>query len=805
MSNNTGVSDGSRLATDNIITTRSAGCEVNINDNQDIAIITTSTLNTFPDKLDTSSTVLNLNFLRALATNPLIIASVVALAVNLIHGPQLPKFVTKVSNTIAASFAAPALFVVGLSMFGKFELILKNPNDLLLSSVLVLTKVILLPSLMRTLASIILPAHTPTEEIPYLIDFSFLYGLLPTAPTACIIAKQYGVLTNVVSISMLLSIFLSAPLMLAASVIINPSGVIKSTDIQNIILQTLKISSIVTLILASITLFVFWKSMKRSNYNKFINLPLEIACIHVTNKIKTNPMHIFLFLLATTQIIISLGGISWYFVDKIEINSKNLTLLPNSMQLMNLNIQLKNNSSSIIEKLSKTNMNPMNISNIDIVVDTHTIPLDLLSPIPKPDVKPMYDDDGFSNSDHRTKQANQIINKAPIWLSSMSSESIDNSSFTAKQSRVSLEALSSIQYVLASYGILLVRFVVFSILITTASIKFKGYIVAKNVSIIMVKSFISISLILIIWLIYEIWQEQKGQLYFPIESIIPSKKYSLYIRLLYDFLFIIISVPLFALIIRSDNKTKRLMKEKKSSNKSINDDEDENVIVDNVCKRADNFRSRKKPITANSNVSLSSDTNSALTANTNLESSPSSNIAIDDVNNIIDNDVINFSQQNHHRRTSIQNIDSVSILIENTSTMQGNNHPTIQKKNLNSDTNTYNMTSSIEVDSNNHTNNQSIIGQQSIQRMHNQDQIFSQDNKIKFTADLVSISKFNKYSVLILFMLITTTLNFTTIIQKLVQDKPFGTFGQIEIISVVLEFGQGLLTFLLYGMRGAFN
>lgn len=46
--------------------------------------------------------VIGLSFLTALATNPLIIASVVALFVNLTHGPELPKLVTRVSNTVAA-------------------------------------------------------------------------------------------------------------------------------------------------------------------------------------------------------------------------------------------------------------------------------------------------------------------------------------------------------------------------------------------------------------------------------------------------------------------------------------------------------------------------------------------------------------------------------------------------------------------------------------------------------------------------------------------------------------------------------
>lgn len=163
-------------------------------------------------------------FILSLITNPLIIASIVALIVNQTYGPILPKFIFQVTTTIAASFPAPALFVIGLSMFGKFQLLIRNTNDLILSLSLVVAKLFILPNLMRLSTVMILPHYVPADESKYLINFSYLYGCLPTAPTAVLIAQQYSVLTDVVSISMLLSTVISAPLLLGVALIINPTA-----------------------------------------------------------------------------------------------------------------------------------------------------------------------------------------------------------------------------------------------------------------------------------------------------------------------------------------------------------------------------------------------------------------------------------------------------------------------------------------------------------------------------------------------------------------------------------------------------
>lgn len=669
-----------------------------------------------------SDSKINLNFLVALATNPLIIASVVALMVNLIHGPELPKFVTRVSNTIAASFASPALFVVGLSMYGKFELLLRNPGDLLLSSVLVLTKVLLLPSLMRTLALIILPHYTPPEELAYLIDFSFLYGLLPTAPTACIIAKQYGVLSNVVSISMLLSTFISAPLMLGSAVIINPSSVINVMVLENIISQTMTISSVLTFFLTFLTLYGFWKARMDISYTTFTNIP-EAVCARI-NKFRANPMHIFLFLLAVSQIMIGFGGLTWHFVnsspkeeDYIRSHSNRQLVATNSLE------------NTVNENMTASRLGP------DSSLTITSAPLmDSADPEPSPLLEPVES-----------------------WVVPI------NFNF-------GLKTLSKMQYVLSSFGLIMSRFAIMCIVIAMAASRFLDSHRASKLSSSMVKAFVIFGMTSIIWLIFD----SERLRYVPVEPSLPSQSISLYLRLLYNLIVLIVSIPLFAISIRFDNK-----KKKRSSPIQVSEDSSEST--DNEV--GPSFAKRRF---VTSSASLSSDTSSALTTNTNLELIVGSNaVLIPEVSN-------NQQQQ--------PCCDTISIVLDGGPyDVRRPASPTEGQTIVNQATlfDSYGSTSTgIKTGKNNETNDHQTS------RQYEVEEPTINGANLPHGSTRLGVKEFNKYSILIVFMLIDSMLNFTSIAQKLLQEQPFGTFRQMEILNVAMEFGQGFLTFLIYGTKG---
>lgn len=198
-------------------------------------------------------------FFADLFSNPLILATICGATSNILYGPTLPKYLTRGLSKIAASFAAPALFTIGASMVGKFTLLLKSPRNLVLASSIVATKNLILPFMLRTATLLILSNSNSNSNnimtssdtvdmnfvqdmannsLPFLqenadsisgahntpidtlVDFSLLYGLLPIAPGACIIANQFEVMPNVVSISMLLSVLLATPLLTVAALVI---------------------------------------------------------------------------------------------------------------------------------------------------------------------------------------------------------------------------------------------------------------------------------------------------------------------------------------------------------------------------------------------------------------------------------------------------------------------------------------------------------------------------------------------------------------------------------------------------------
>lgn len=664
---------------------------------------------------------IDLGFLKALATNPLIIASAIALTVNLINGPQLPKFVTRVSNTIAASFASPALFVVGLSMYGKFGLLMKNPSDLLLASVLSLTKVLLLPNLMRTLTSIILPHYTTTDELPYLIDFSFLYGLLPTAPTACIIANQYGVLPNVVSISMLLSTFLSAPLMLASAIIISPGSGVSGAYIENVISQTMKLLSSVTLVLASLTFYRYYKSRKILNYTSFVSVP-ETALRTIQTRIQTSPIQVFLFLLALSQVMIGFGGFTWYFVGTVEHKSELMQLHSGHELVRATNI-------------SSTDVHPTLTSH-------NTIDANIFIPISSP------------------HESTPFLESTESWSNPF------NLDFGYK-------TLYTVQYVLSSSGVMMARFVVFSIILTMTITRYQGIIEATKISSLMVRTYTLLITVLVIWLIFDAdWQK-----HIPVESILPDKSVSLYVRVIYNMIFLILSVPLFVMMIRWDNKQKAL--------ELIKSRQDNNDLVDNEVEGTTFVKRRF----VTSSASLLSETSSALTTNTNIEST---SIAINPSHDIINNNNNNNkiiqiasgsspifvdSSNPEVRKRSSSPTESVTIVPQ--ATVYGPYGATSVDDRINNSV--CSEIYSVQYDSHEDASSDTIP-HQAVTKLH---------------VD----TEFNKYSVLVVFMFIDSILNLTSITQKLMQDQPFGTFRQIEVLNVVLEFGQGLLTFLIYGMR----
>lgn len=736
---------------------------------------------------------LDLSFFKALATNPLILASIVALTVNLTHGPELPKYITRVSNTIAASFAAPALFVVGLSMYGKFELLLRNPRDLLLSSVMVLTKGLLLPSLVRTIALLVVPAFTAPEEVPYLVDFAFLYGLLPTAPTACIIAKQYGVLQNVVSISMLLSTIMAGPLTLASSVIISPTSVISVNDIENVITQTMETSAVLTLILAPCTLYTFFKRRHSSGptYRNLLRVTNRGCDTRVKKLVRANPIRVFVLLLALSQIMIGIGGLLWFFIDTTELNDSS--------------------QHHALAQLTGSRMRPTTAGSYSA-----------LDPFDEPLKDPLHPDAVTTLEPVqilRQLHTGRLLSPRRSWLADHHME-------------LGYKTLSSLRYVMSAGGLMMAQFCILSLLLVIVVTKMCDHATGRRVSEVLLKASVSVLVCLMVWLAYD--SEQLVHL--PVEASLPSSAQSLCVRLIYNVTILAISLPLYALVIRTDNRKREARKQEQVSSSRSRSTEvsrsigaralsEPELVVDTFVKR--------RYVT--SSASLSSDASSAATSNTNLDSTTLSSgppcvavpivdgsvasrgqpltVAADSLSIILDTKLRDSATPKSCSEKSPSPISAL-VIHPGEPTIFGSNYVSSLSSSPASNHNEQQQQPHAHIihqtDSNNNINNNNNDHNNSTTNAttdlkKNCDSEQQQQHHAAIIGGELSENEFNGYSILIVFMLINSTLNLFSVAQKLLHEEPVGTFRQIEIIGIAFEFGQGLLTFLIYGTKGLFD
>eukprot|EP00466_Bigelowiella_natans_P013702 jgi/Bigna1/141572/aug1.63_g16280 len=120
--------------------------------------------------------------LSKLIKSPIIMSCVIGLFVNVTVGSEnIPVFFGGIFRVLANTYAGCALFSLGLSIDPN----MKGGNNLAVS-ILVATKVLLMPMVMAIIARIMTRNEGDTQ-------FAFIYGMLPTAPTAYILAVAYGV------------------------------------------------------------------------------------------------------------------------------------------------------------------------------------------------------------------------------------------------------------------------------------------------------------------------------------------------------------------------------------------------------------------------------------------------------------------------------------------------------------------------------------------------------------------------------------------------------------------------------------
>ncbi|XP_067120840.1 lysosomal cholesterol signaling protein-like isoform X1 [Centruroides vittatus] len=183
--------------------------------------------------------------LKGTMTNPVIIMTVLGIISNIIFHEHLPNVLCKLLDIFGSAYSATALFLLGISLVGKFGQM--KGRALICPIVLILAKILLLPLIIQKVI-ILLSDYIPGKEINELSNFGFLYGTFPFAPAAYLYAVHYGLSTDVVSTGMVICTVIAAPFM-AISASVMSMHQKDLTLLKADLLPTKMYSSIITLTL----------------------------------------------------------------------------------------------------------------------------------------------------------------------------------------------------------------------------------------------------------------------------------------------------------------------------------------------------------------------------------------------------------------------------------------------------------------------------------------------------------------------------------------------------------------------------
>lgn len=143
--------------------------------------------------------------------NPIIFFTIAGLIFGtFVFGGEVPDVINDFVETIGNSFAALALFSLGLAMVGKMERF-KEGSNLILPLMLVLIKTVLMPIVAFGTTTLMNPGANETETAEW-ADFAFIYGTFPTAPTVYVFAAKYDLSPDMIASSMVVCTIISAPL-----------------------------------------------------------------------------------------------------------------------------------------------------------------------------------------------------------------------------------------------------------------------------------------------------------------------------------------------------------------------------------------------------------------------------------------------------------------------------------------------------------------------------------------------------------------------------------------------------------------
>lgn len=227
--------------------------------------------------------------------NPIVFMVIVGIISHFALGQQIPAVLSEFIDGLANSFGGAALFYLGLSMVGQLRKLTRDTGVALI--LLITAKLLVMPLVCKDMVEILdVGVNSTSSNHTSLSNFAFLYGVFPTAPSVAIYAAHYNMELEVVTSGMVISTFLSAPIMYVSAWLLtiplmDPTPLI--TELQNVSFNI----SIISLLALVWTIAVMLLS------RKFNRLP-----------------HVFALNLFLAQFLVCVSMILWNFLVRQEEN-----------------------------------------------------------------------------------------------------------------------------------------------------------------------------------------------------------------------------------------------------------------------------------------------------------------------------------------------------------------------------------------------------------------------------------------------------------------------------------------------------
>ncbi|XP_054655173.1 integral membrane protein GPR155 isoform X2 [Dunckerocampus dactyliophorus] len=227
--------------------------------------------------------------------NPIVFMVVIGIASHFALGQRIPAVLSDFIDGLANSFGGAALFYLGLTMVGQLRKLTRDAGVALI--LLITAKLLVMPLVCKDMMDILdVGVNSTSANHTSLSNFAFLYGVFPTAPSVAIYAGHYSLELEVVTSGMVISTFLSAPIIYVSAWLLtiplmDPAPLV--AELQNVSFNI----SIVCLVALVWTIAVMLLS------RKFNRLP-----------------HLFALNLFLAQFLVCVGMILWNFLARQEDN-----------------------------------------------------------------------------------------------------------------------------------------------------------------------------------------------------------------------------------------------------------------------------------------------------------------------------------------------------------------------------------------------------------------------------------------------------------------------------------------------------